>query len=94
MVHFKNSFFTIYDSVQNTSKKYFSRRIEISMDGALESEDTEIELLDEKITTYSPKFLSVCNPRFVKNLKPDCKSRKSFISFSISDVSSVDIINK
>ena len=79
-VYLTNCTFIVYDSVQNISKKYFSKEVKLLMNGELESEDIEMDLIDEILTVYSPKVLSIQKPRFIKVMEPESKSRRSFIS--------------
>mmetsp|Transcript_34121 Transcript_34121/g.33685 ORF Transcript_34121/g.33685 Transcript_34121/m.33685 type:complete len:270 (-) Transcript_34121:712-1521(-) len=84
---FKDCFFTVFDSAQATFKRYFSSQIEVRIDGAYYDEDYEIDMDDEKVNIFSPKYLSIKKPRFVKNLYQAAKYIKSFISCPIRDVS-------
>lgn len=86
ILYFKNCSFNVYDNVQGTIKKYYSSYIQVLVDGGSDSTNMMIDKDSKLLNVYSPEYLSVFKPRFIKQSWPEIKCDRSFVSLNIIDV--------
>lgn len=94
MLTLKDCYFTVFDPQQETLRSYFSSQIEILLDAGEYEGDFQVNTETKSLDLYSPKFLSVRKPRFVKNISEISQGERCILSLPLQSIFSVDFINK